>query len=275
MAEDREILREIWEGRIPMCFVLAPEEVLTMEQPEPFYLLVPRQSYFPLVTDKVRRHFSKYIDTENEGEFWLECEGQPIKWHYPVGLLFDLYGCEDNLPWSLTVHCQHFPDEDLLHCPSKEAVESHFMSTVKEADSLKHRGQVINSMQKKDHKQLWMGIQNDKFEQFWSINRRLMESSGEEMFKHIPYRLYQPDQLVIQKLFRPMGENGEKHTLKDLLDSALPEVFEKEDCLEKKKVLIQGIEVPVCTPTLWLSEHFSYPDNFLHIAVTDRDNGEE
>lgn len=47
------------------------------------------------------------------------------------------------------------------------------------------------------------------------------------------------------------------------------------DCLEKKKILIQGIEVPMSTPILWLSEHFSYPDNFLHIAVTDRDNGEE
>ena len=47
-----------------------------------------------------------------------------------------------------------------MRCPSKEAVESHFMGTIKEADALKHRGQVINSMQKKDHKQLWNGIQN-------------------------------------------------------------------------------------------------------------------
>jgi autophagy-related protein 5 len=37
------------------------------------------------------------------------------------------------------------------------------MSTVKEADSLKHRAQVINDMQKKDHKQLWMGLQNGNF----------------------------------------------------------------------------------------------------------------
>ena len=36
------------------------------------------------------------------------------------------------------------------------------MSMVKEADSLKHRAQVINSMQKKDHKQLWLGLQNGK-----------------------------------------------------------------------------------------------------------------
>lgn len=34
------------------------------------------------------------------------------------------------------------------------------MSSIKEADALKHKGQVINDMQKKDHKQLWMGLQN-------------------------------------------------------------------------------------------------------------------
>lgn len=36
------------------------------------------------------------------------------------------------------------------------------MSCVKEADALKHKSQVINEMQKKDHKQLWMGLQNGK-----------------------------------------------------------------------------------------------------------------
>lgn len=34
------------------------------------------------------------------------------------------------------------------------------MSCIKEADALKHKSQVINDMQKKDHKQLWMGLQN-------------------------------------------------------------------------------------------------------------------
>lgn len=36
------------------------------------------------------------------------------------------------------------------------------MSTVKEADVLKHRGQVMSTMQKKDHNQLWLGLQNGK-----------------------------------------------------------------------------------------------------------------
>lgn len=34
------------------------------------------------------------------------------------------------------------------------------MSSLKEADGLKHRGQVITNMQGKDHKQLWMGLCN-------------------------------------------------------------------------------------------------------------------
>lgn len=36
------------------------------------------------------------------------------------------------------------------------------MSTVKEADALKHRGQIISTMQKKEHTQLWLGLQNGK-----------------------------------------------------------------------------------------------------------------
>lgn len=51
MADDREILREIWEGRIPICFQADVNEV--GYSPEPFYLMVPRLTYLPLVTDKV------------------------------------------------------------------------------------------------------------------------------------------------------------------------------------------------------------------------------
>jgi hypothetical protein len=55
MANDREVLREIWEGRLPVCFQLNSEEVHSLQAPDAYYLMVPRLSYFPLVTDKVRR----------------------------------------------------------------------------------------------------------------------------------------------------------------------------------------------------------------------------
>ena len=93
MAEDREVLKEIWDGKVPVSFNLASEEVFTIEKPEPLYLLVPRQSYFPLVSDSVHRHFARHVDPEQEQELWLESEkGQALKWNLPIGVLFDLYG---------------------------------------------------------------------------------------------------------------------------------------------------------------------------------------
>ena len=53
MAEDREVLREVWQGKIPACFSLAVDDVYTMAAPEPYYLMLPRLSYVMLVTDKV------------------------------------------------------------------------------------------------------------------------------------------------------------------------------------------------------------------------------
>ena len=38
MADDREILREVWDGRIPICFVLANQEIETLEEPEPYFV---------------------------------------------------------------------------------------------------------------------------------------------------------------------------------------------------------------------------------------------
>lgn len=69
--------------------------------------MVPRVSYFALVIDKVIKHFSRYIaEIKHNGyDLWLDFEGTPLKWHYPIGLLFDLNKQEINcLPWNITVH---------------------------------------------------------------------------------------------------------------------------------------------------------------------------
>lgn len=93
---------------------------------------------------------------------WLDFNGTPLKWHYPIGVLYDIYSMDIKLPWNITVHFSKFPEKEILHCQCRETVESHFMSCIKEADVLKHRSQVVSSMQKKDHNQLWLGLQNGK-----------------------------------------------------------------------------------------------------------------
>ncbi len=196
--------------------------------------MVSRQTYFPLVLDKVQRHFSDSVSTSlKQNEVWLDYNGTPLKWHYPVGLLYDLYANEansntsDNLPWTVNVHFSDYP-ADMMQYTGKEMVEAYFMSTVKEADALKHKGKIVNEMLKKDHKQLWYGVQNDKFEQFWTVNKKLMEACGDVStgcFRNIPFRLYENDKAFIQKNFEPVSETGKKKTLGDLLEVIYGEAY--------------------------------------------------
>jgi hypothetical protein len=79
MANDREVLREIWEGRLPVCFQLNSEEVYSPQTPDAYYLMVPRLSYFPLVTDKVRETHQNFIFAKHE----LECCFVILKYDHP------------------------------------------------------------------------------------------------------------------------------------------------------------------------------------------------
>jgi len=158
MAEDHEVLRQVWDGRVPVSFILASSEVGSMEQPDRLFMLVSRMTYFPLVIDRVQRYFQRYTNAEKSpagtattlGDIWLEDDnGAPVRWHYPVGVLYDLAAQSTQAcsPWQLTVHFTNFPEHELIRLSCRDAVEAVFMSAVKEADCLKHRGQVISVRQ--------------------------------------------------------------------------------------------------------------------------------
>jgi len=38
MAEDNEVLRQIWHANLPVCLKLADNEVATLQRPDPFYV---------------------------------------------------------------------------------------------------------------------------------------------------------------------------------------------------------------------------------------------
>jgi len=300
MVEDREVLREVWEGRIPTAFNLSPDDVTTAISPETYYVMLPRMSYFALATDKVKKYFNKFVSEDSiNGEVWFSFQGNPIKLHLPIGVIYDQMKVEGtNLealgpPWKLTVHFGNFPEESILKCSSRDTIESQFMSCVKEADQFKHGGKIMSTMQKKEHNQLWLGLANDKFDQFWAVNRRLMDvtsassqprsgspssnlsesvakvsidesTSGYfKTFKHIPVRMYKKDNLLALRLVKPtkLCDNGQERltTLQDLLDDYFP------DQELQVRAMTQGIEPDFDTPLQWMAEHLSYPDNFLHV----------
>ena len=82
MADDREVLREVWESCLPVCLTVSSDEVVSMQRPDPYYLLLPRVSYFPIFVDRIIKHFSPFVSSscQNGQNMWLECDGQKLKW---------------------------------------------------------------------------------------------------------------------------------------------------------------------------------------------------
>ncbi|CAF0945356.1 unnamed protein product [Didymodactylos carnosus] len=306
MSDDKEITRELWLARLPICFILSEEDMTKVnrsELPEPLYLMLSRNLYFPCIIDKIYRYFSAYYKIDNSNllnntlptsninlnNIWLEYESIPLKWHHPIGVLYDLHTNDStlisltnsSLPWQIIVHFTKFPETELIRFPDKESIEAHYMSSLKEADSLKHKGKIIGDMQKRDHKQLWNSLIQDKYEQFWNINTKLMSYIDNlSYFRYIPFRLYRLDKPIIQKLFSPFDPNTNRMlTLGDLVQFALTnealsdinnELNLRNTRIEQFRIIIHGTQPSSQTPVQWLSEHFSYPDNFLHICLIDK-----
>lgn len=93
MANDREVLRLIWDGKIPICFIPDPTEIEVSQHPEPMFLMVSRLTYLPLVTEKVTKHFGRHVNNEHQDEVWFECNGRALKWNCPIGKSLFVSSC--------------------------------------------------------------------------------------------------------------------------------------------------------------------------------------
>ncbi|KAL5483676.1 hypothetical protein EMCRGX_G020081 [Ephydatia muelleri] len=292
MSEDDSVRKEVWDGKIPVCFTVDDRELSASikKTPEPCYMLVRRVTYFSMFYEKLEKLFAKETSAAVGDEMWLSSEEIPLKWHYPVGVLYDLYG--NHLPWNITVHFKNFPEDEILHCQGNEPVKTYFVSKLKEADYLKHKLEVFKELTQEDTAQLWHGFLQDQYSEFWGVNKKFMLNSRSvsEPFKNIPFCIYREGQPVFQKLIASVvaqsaaADNNKEaevqnqlqrqQTLEDLLrlyDSNLS--FTQESGEHCPLVhFIHGIEVPLSVPLQWLSENMSYPDNFLHICIVPKTN---
>lgn len=89
----------VWEGTIPICVTLDPAELPPGSDSsiDSTYLIVPRISYLPLIVAEVKKNLLDLVleqpalNTLNEKELWFEYEGQPLRWHWQIGLLYDYH----------------------------------------------------------------------------------------------------------------------------------------------------------------------------------------
>ena len=147
---------------------------------------MPRLSYLQILLPRLHAFFlPSLIDTETiPYDGWFAYEDVPLKWHYPLGLLYDLFSGaapfqastqesnneisteEDNnqLPWRLIVHFADWPEQTLVQ-PDAEGRVLHdaFINAVKEADFLRNgTAKGIMSLSREDSKALWNAVQERK-----------------------------------------------------------------------------------------------------------------
>ena len=88
---EREIGESLLADGVPISFVLAEDEITSttasgaLDTPRPFMVHLSRQSYLPLVFDRLRDHFADSIPPHTD-EMWCSYEGTPLKWCAPAPL---------------------------------------------------------------------------------------------------------------------------------------------------------------------------------------------
>lgn len=181
---------KIWAGSIALEIRLAASDCRTYNESDPYYVQYPRLSYLAFMLPRLHSFFAPSLINPEvlAHDAWLSFEDVPLKWHYPLGLLFDLFsGAEpadleppgvgdasnvaaeaststSTIPWKLTIHYTDFPDEQLIQLDTEgRAMQDMFINSVKEADFVRNgTARTIMLMSKDDSDNLWESVQQRK-----------------------------------------------------------------------------------------------------------------
>ncbi|KAJ5774169.1 hypothetical protein N7457_009065 [Penicillium paradoxum] len=227
------IQKAVWDGRLPLEIVLAPSESRTFDKTDPYLVAYSRISYLPSLLPRLRAFFSSsLIDPNSQShDGWFEFEGVPLKWHYPVGLLFDLYAGADpasktatrgdesteggsSLPWRLVVHFSDWP-HDLVRLDANGMVMNDaFINSVKEADFLRNgTAKGIMSLSKEDSSGLWKAVEEVDLPSFQRITSILLPQPSQP-FRNVPIRIFLP--------LPPDAENSALKVVQSPLPPSMP-----------------------------------------------------
>ncbi|OBZ67173.1 Autophagy protein 5 [Grifola frondosa] len=116
-----------------------------------------------------------------EEEWWFESEeGSLLKWHWPIGLLYDNHSISLSTkqsasssqvtPLRLILHLASPPTDKLLLSPSAESCKQAFMGQMKEADFIRWGNtKRMTGLRKAEQDGLWEGIKEHNFDEYWRV----------------------------------------------------------------------------------------------------------
>jgi len=121
----------------------------------------------------------------------------------------------------------------------------------------------MNDMRQPEHEMLWNGLLTRSYDEFWSINRRLMTvTTGGSGYRHLPVRVYSQDGTYRQVLVAADEGSDSPVSVRDLL--RLCSIDWQEDAMT---LVCQGVKLQPEDGLYELTQTLAYPDNFLYICV--------
>jgi autophagy-related protein 5 len=294
-------LQLCWDAMIPIRISLAPNEDVSgiyIRGSRPIYILVPRNLYLPLLSHRIEANFQHVLPTHTADiraerrETWFDYQGRPLKWQYPVGVLFDLFVTDQTkVPWHITVHFYNFPEDCLM--PMNEMFTSYrkdkdglgvrhqFLNVLKEACHI-FRGsggsKAVMMMSEKEQDALWRAVNQVNLQEYKKACTSLgMGSSSQKSWTCIPIRiLWCNARQEVRFTSRPMQtitQDGSAVLLRDALDTigwwdtlsfgGMSEAVTAPALV----ILTNGITPPLDTPIMWLHQNGHAVDYFLYIIV--------
>ncbi len=209
----------------------------------------------------------------------------PLKWHLPVGLLYDIYVLSyasespSPLPFKLTLH---FHNGSGLNLISADPVVLHdaFINSVKEADFLRTgTAKPIMSLSAADSKALWSSVQSHDLGTY----KRIYNSLLPQTFRNIPVRIYLPSGphgekasiKVVQAHIPPtisstssVGRvSATPQTLGTALRGLIPSLFPSSRTPVLARTVLHGAMVPLGSHVEELARNATYADGWLGLVV--------
>jgi len=197
--------RLAWEGAVPIEIRVDPKELPANSDRglECYYLQAPRVSYLPLLLTEVRRFLMDVVFDETaasglkEEDWWFETEeGTVMRWHWPIGLLYDTHTISMSVrnqgpvsptaaavPLRLILHLASPPSEKLLLGPSQDACKQAFMGQIKEADFIRWGStKRVTGLRKNEQDGIWEGIRDHNFDDYWKVASKVTPSASHASF---------------------------------------------------------------------------------------------
>jgi autophagy-related protein 5 len=267
-----ELIQEnVWDTMVPFKVEMSPKDLISSNIPLPLYYTLPRVSYFSSIYKDIAKKYEDFLQI-NLNELWLEYNGIPLKWQYPIGVLVDSLDMDtSNGPIALTIRLREYPKNLLLEYnnASTKYLSYHYLAALKEADILKYplKPKILNKMLPELVEKLLHISENNNPKDITEY-RKIMNFP--DKIEKYPVKLFfcRTNLILTKAATLPEGEE-KKYTIKDFLIEALGNnIYNK--VRDQCKILIHGIEVVEDECFLFYYFNFNYMDTFLYISFVDK-----